>query len=397
MENRQPIAIMICDLNPLNSQDRSVLEIAWQLNREFPLQIHSISLAGYDNWPDMEHIQYRTRFTKPILLQYMNYQFDSWRRLKRNPTHWIQSTGIDSLTSSIVHVHFVHHRWQKVVHSLPPDKILSPSLLKNSYRNLVNFYKKEMEKLIYKPDKKYIAVSHAVKKELMEHFAIPSENIEIIYHGVDSTQFYPCQKDAKAMQVRQQMRRDLGLSDNDFILLHAGDLNARKGLFKALEVLSFLKKNDFNNVKLLAIGEGDQDKLIEESQTLDIEDKLILIPHTKDIRRYYWASDCLFFPSYYEPFGMAILEAMACGLPVVASETAGGSELIIDGENGLLFNPWGSAHEMANSLLPLLRDPHLGLRLGQAARATAENYTWERTGNQFRQFYKKLAHQESQG
>ena len=390
MQPKEPIAIMIHDMNPWGGQDRSMLEIAWRLNQEFPLEIHSFTLEGYDNWPNMEHVKYYAKYKNLILLKYLNYHFNSWRNLRNNPKSLVQSTGTASLNSSVVQVQFIHHTWQNLTAKMPPDKVRSHSLLNNSYHSFLNRYKKEMERLIYKPDKKYIAISHGIKKELMEHFEIPQESIDIIYHGVDSKHFHPWQDDPQATQTRQEVRTLLGLQDNDFALLHVGALHARKGLFKSLKVLSFLKKHDFKNIKLVAVGGGDQKKLIEASRELDVEDRLILAPHSKEIRNYYWAADCFFFPTFYEPFGMVILEAMACGLPTVTSEAAGASELIKEGENGLLFDPWGTPQEIANSLLPLLRDPNLGKQLALQGRRTAEKQTWEKVGQKYIEFYKRL-------
>lgn len=286
-------------------------------------------------------------------------------------------------------VQFIHHTWQKITEKLPPDKLKSESLLSRAYHSFLNLYKKELEDLIYTSDKKYIAISHGIKKELMEHFSIPPENIEIIYHGVDSTHFHPFEGDPLATKVRQDIRRELNIGDNDFVLLHVGALNARKGLFKSLEVLSFLKKHDFHNIKLLAVGGGDSQKLKQVSQELEVEDRFILAPHSKDIRNYYWAADCFFFPTFYEPFGLVILEAMACGLPVVVSETAGASELIHEGDNGLLVDPWASTQEIANSLIPLLRDSVFAKQLSLRGRQTAEAHGWDQVGQQYREFYKR--------
>ncbi len=390
MQNKPPIAIMIHDLNPWGGQDRSMLEIAWQLNKEFPLQIHSFSLQGYDNWPDMEPVQYEAAIKKPILLKYLNYQINSWRSLKQKQTRWVQSTGTASLTSDVVQVQFIHHTWQKIAGRMPPDKISSPSPVHQIYHKLLAYYKKELERRIYTADKKYIAISHSIKKELMENFKIPPQNIEIIYHGVDPTYFHPPSVSESAQSKREEVRSQLGIDANDFVLLHVGALNARKGLFQSFRTLGFLKDHGFDNVKLLAVGQGDQKILRRLSKEQNVEDRVILAPHSKDIRNYYWASDCFFFPTYYEPFGLVILEAMACGLPVVASDLAGGSELIEEGVSGFLFDPWSNIQTIGNTLLPLLRDPHLAQQMGQKARAVAETRSWEVVGDEYRQFYKKL-------
>lgn len=381
---------MIHDLNPWGGQDRSMLEIAWQLNKDFPLEIHSYSLQGFSNWPNMEHIKYETLIKKPILFKYLNYHLKSWRNLKTTKSAVVQSTGTASLRSDTVQIQFVHHSWQQIAKSLPADKIQTAGFFKEVYRALLDIYKRHLEKNVYLPKKHYIAISHSIKKELMEHFNIPSENITIIHHGVDNKQFVPTWESAEAQATRDQIRTSLGIKPTDVVLLHVGALNARKGLFQTIEILAHLKRNGFDNVKYLAVGQGETKLLNELIKSNDVEDRVILVPHSKEIRHYYWASDIFFFPTYYEPFGLVILEAMACGMAVATSDIAGGSELIEDGHNGILFNPHQSVAKIANKLVPILRDSEKRQSLGRHARLVAEQRSWEQVGKEYLDFYRKL-------
>lgn len=384
--NQDPlIAIMIHDLNPWGGQDRSMLEIAKQLNKNYALEIHSFTLEGENEWKDMNHIPYDNLIKKPMIVKYMNYHLNSWKKLKKSQSSWVQSTGLASLKSDVVQVQFIHHTWEKIKNRIERDE--TSSLLRNCYHKVLSLYNLLLEQQIYTPEKKYIAISHSIKKELMEHFQIPSENIEIIYHGVDPEHFYPYQDKKEAKLKRQEVRAQLGIQENDFVLLHVGALNARKGLYKSLQVLSSFKKNGINNVKLLAVGQGDQKSLKKWSEKLEISNDLILAPHSKDIRDYYWAADTFFFPSFYEPFGLVILEAMSCGLPTVTSSLAGGSELIVDNENGLLFDPNDRPKNIANTLLTVIRDPNKAKLLAEKARETAVEHSWINVGKQYNKFY----------
>ena len=391
MQTEKPIAIMIHDLNPWGGQDRSMLEIAWRLNKSFPLEIHSFSLEGYTDWPDMKHVQYHANIKKPILIKYLNYHFNSWQRLRHNQNQWIQSTGTASLKSNVVQVQFIHHAWQDVAKQLPEDKIRTPNPARRLYQDFLNAYKKQLEKSVYTPEKKYIAISHSIKKELMHYFSIPSENIEVIHHGVDCNYFSPWNQSSQGREQRQKIRNELNISEQDFVLLHVGALNARKGLLKSFEVMSFLKKQGFNHIKLLAVGQGDHKKLQQLYSQHDLDGRIIIAPHSKDIRNYYWASDCFFFPTYYEPFGLVILEAMASGLPVVTSHLAGGSELILDGSNGIIFDPHKRPKEIANQVARVFKDPSLRKQLGERARESALDHTWDRVGQEYQDFYKRIS------
>lgn len=390
MSKAEPIRILAQDLSPWRGQDKALLEIAWQLNQEFPLEIHSYSIEGYQDWPNMRHEAYSCLWPKNPLLRNINFQLKAWQKNRHTDSMISQSVGTSALSSDVIHVQFLQHSWRKVMGKLPPFKLQSHSLRENLSNSLWNWYRTYLETKIYQPNKKYVAVSHSMKKELMESFKIPQNNIEVIYLGVDSEHFYPVESKAESLEVRQKMRRDLGFKDRDFVLLHVGALDARKGLYKTLEVLSFLHQHQFDQVKVLAIGQGEAKKLDDYSRQLDIADQVVFLPHSKDVRAHYWAADALFFPTYYEPFGLIVLEAMASGLPVVISELAGVSELIDQGYNGLLFNPWQSVEDVANHLLPLLRDPQQAQAMAQQGRITAQANDWQKVGQAYRQFYQKL-------
>jgi glycosyltransferase involved in cell wall biosynthesis len=388
MDKKQPISIMIHDLNPWGGQDRSMLEIAWQLNKEFPLEIHSFSIEGYNNWPDMKHHKYEAKIKRPIFFKYLAYHIQSWFNLRnKEQKSIIQSTGTASLKSDVIQVQFIHHEWQKIAKTLPEDKATQPHFLKKIYHYFLNKYKLYLERKVYTPSKKYIAISHTIKKELMDNFKVPGDNISIIHHGVDLNYFKPASSDQKFMDQRLKVRADLNIKEDDTVLLHVGALNSRKGIFKSLEVLSYLKKQGFKNIKYLAVGQGDQKVLQPLIKKYDLEDIVILAPHTKDIRTYYWASDIFFFPTYYEPFGLVILEAMACGLPVMTSNSAGGAELLIDKHSGLLFSPHNSAEEIAQVLNTLLKDKKMTEELAKNAHAVAQSYSWSNVGKKYQNFY----------
>jgi UDP-glucose:(heptosyl)LPS alpha-1,3-glucosyltransferase len=233
-------------------------------------------------------------------------------------------------------------------------------------------YALHQERRHYTPEKHYTAASHKVKKQLMEYFAVPEEHIAIVYEGVDAGTYHPLSRSSNGAQQRQALRQQWGFEEQDFVVLHAAPLTARSGIFSSLQVLSYLNKNDFKRVRLLTLTPDPNPRVEEAVKNLNLEDHWFPTPPPVSESHSFWAADCLFAPTYYEPFGTPILQAMACGLPVVASEAAGASELITPGKNGLLCDPWASTQELANSLLPLLRDPQWGQNLAKQGLQLAE-------------------------
>jgi len=392
---KDKVQIMIHDLNPWGGQDRSMLEIAWQMNKTIPLDIHSYSLEGYENWPRMKHIRYQSKIKRPILFKYLSYHLQSARKIDSSCV--TQSTGTASLKSDVIQVQFIHHSWQKLQTQMPADKTQSWNPFRRLYRRGLNRYKLLLEKRLYSPEKKYIAISHGIKKELIEHFNIPPKNISIIYHGVDPDVFSPWWAKEDGEDQRKSLRESLGFADSDRVLLHVGALNARKGIFKSLETLQYLKDQDFRGVKLLLVGQGDPKIIDEAIRSLGLQEDVVICPHSKTIEDYYRAADVFFFPTYYEPFGLVILEAMACGLPVLTTSVAGASEILVESSKGALVSADAEIKTLVQKLTPLLKSSDLRRQAGEEAREIALKHSWDSVGSEYQVFYRKYFREQNKG
>jgi D-inositol-3-phosphate glycosyltransferase len=109
----------------------------------------------------------------------------------------------------------------------------------------------------------------------------------------------------------------------------------------------------------------------------------------RDLPNYYRAADALVVTSRYESFGLAAVEALASGLPVVAAQVGGLPSIITHGENGLLVR-WRCPEAFAEQLDLLLEDTALRARLSAAARSSVERFSWERIGDEVRALYQEL-------
>jgi glycosyltransferase involved in cell wall biosynthesis len=200
----------------------------------------------------------------------------------------------------------------------------------------------------------------------------------VVYNGVDLSRFRPDSERRRVLRANAKVR------DDQVVLLFAGRLIPRKGLDKVLAALAILSPHLRSSAVLWIAGgldygvEGDSDyvrglrAMISE---LGLEDQVCFfgyLPHEK-MPDLYCASDILVFPST-EPEGMplAIIEAMGCGLPVVASAVGGVPEAVSDGLSGFLVRPPGDPSAIARSVAALISDPVLRGRMGTCARRIAE-------------------------
>lgn len=175
--------------------------------------------------------------------------------------------------------------------------------------------------------------------------------------GVDLSRFRP-------VKLTGEKRREIGLGDDDFVMLNVGELSPRKNQPVAVEALALLP----DNVHLVICGQGpDHEALVQLAESLGVANRLHLLGYRSDIAEIIAASDAFVFPSLQEGLPVAVMEAMACGLPVVASKIRGiDPDLIVDHESGLVL-PETTPENIARAVKELMSDPELGKRLAATA------------------------------
>jgi len=213
--------------------------------------------------------------------------------------------------------------------------------------------------------KRIISVSQGVKREIMEQYGVPDEDIAVIPNGVDLEEFKPQNKES----FRGKIRGELGLDESDVVLVFTAWEFNRKGLRYIIEALPKTGKN----VKLLAVGGDNQGPYRDLAQKMGVKDRVVFTGHKLNVREYYAAADIFVFPTAYEAFSLSTLEAAASGLPVLAAKVNGTEELIKDGVNGFFITRDGA--DIADKIRQA-QDAGLD-RMGAQARKTALGYSWE--------------------
>ena len=389
MQSVRKLIIAIHDLHPWGGQDKSNLEILFGLSKKMPLEIHAYQFTDHRPWPSVTFTKY-AGLRRPLILKVLSYGFRSFFRFshfRKTEKVCVQSTGTATWDPDVFQIQFLHKTWQ----NLQADFNLEDDapFFKSIYHQILQLFNVWLEHRVYKKNKKYIAISHSIKKELIQNFQISEKNIRTIYHGVDSQYFCPPTTD-EAIAARERVRNELRIPKDALVLLHTGALNQRKGVPLALETIGVLKAEGFSNIHYIAVGAGDIKPLKKIATEEEISEYVHFIQHSKNIRDYYWASDVFFFPTVYEPFGLVILEAMASGLPCVVSPSAGGSELIEHEQNGLLIENILDPVSMAQQLATLIKNPAQQKRFSANAIATAQQRPWDIVSEEYFQFYQSL-------
>jgi len=226
-----------------------------------------------------------------------------------------------------------------------------------------------MERYSAKRADAVIVVSRENKEDIVSQYGIPENKVRVIHNGIDPDRF--------------------GISDLDTNrIVYVGRLHERKGVDRLL--LSFKKVLDEMDAGLTIVGSGEMEGPLKElAKKLDIEKSVRFSGFVDDdkIPGLYSSSSIFVMPSYYEGFGIVLLEAMASGLPVVATATGGAPELIENGVNGFLVT-----HEnMHESIISLLQDKALRKTCGARNRKiAADQYSWDAIADRTLEVYKTL-------
>ncbi len=213
-----------------------------------------------------------------------------------------------------------------------------------------------------------VAAISAGVADALARAGVRRERVTVIPSGVDCTHFRPPSADERA-----RARAALGLGNADLAVGAVGVLEPRKGHRYLLEAMALLGPGRAGGVGACALIAGDGTlarDLAAHVQRLGLGDKVRMLGHVADARALLWALDIFAMPSLKEGLGVALLEAMACGMVAVASRAGGIVEAVDDGLTGVLVPP-GDARALAAALAALTADPKRRLEMGAAARGRA--------------------------
>lgn len=230
------------------------------------------------------------------------------------------------------------------------------SEIKPIYRRLVQWACKQADGLIF--------VSQLDYEEHMASWHPDPSRMSVVYNGIDSRSF--------GKIGRGVARERLGLEAQTKIIGVVGRISRRKGYEFFLESAVIMKQEWGQDIRFLIVGGGSEEAYRQELEAriknLGIFPQVIFLGYRRDVISILPALDVFVLPSVIESLPIALLEAMASGIPVVATKVGGIPEVIVNGESGLLV-PAGDPQAIATAVLGILRSPDKGQKMAQAARA----------------------------
>lgn len=242
-------------------------------------------------------------------------------------------------------------------------------------------FKSVISKLVLRNADGVIALTNDMKKNISEIYA---GNVYVIPNGIEVDRFVSLSK--------RNSREELNIAEGDKVVIFVGRFRPEKDiacLIRAMEIL--VARNP--KVRALIIGEGpEEEKLVELTRKVNLDRHVNFAGQVapKKVPEYMAAADVFVLPSLSEGFPGVILEAMASGLPVVATRVTGIPEIITDGENGFLVSP-GDYKQIAEAVLPILENDELSQRMSENNKTKVKQYSWRNTVQMLEEVYMQVS------
>lgn len=247
------------------------------------------------------------------------------------------------------------------------------------------------ERMLWSRADRLLVVSNAVKHDVIESYGINPEKVRVVYNGVDADCFSP---EASAPRPGQ-----IAKLEGKKIILFVGHFGLRKGIFYLIRAMKHVR-SEVPDAHLVCVGGTPawlgrtnlEQMLRGEMRQNGVEGCVTLLDAVKntELTGFYQNSEVFVLPTYYEAFPKVVIEAMACGKPVVATKTGGIPELVSDGETGMLV-PFGSPEAISEKLISLLEDGELRAAMGRRGRERVERmFTWHAVAQRTKSAYDEL-------
>lgn len=229
-----------------------------------------------------------------------------------------------------------------------------------------------------------VGVGEAVRRALIDNEGIPDRRVGVLYNGIDVDAF-------AAAADRLTARRELGATPGEFVLLQVARLDYLKDHATAIRTLARAVAQ-VPQTRLVLVGDGPERPAIEaQIRGLNLGDKVRLLGTRGDVARLLHGADAFLLTSTSEGIPLTVIEAMAAGLPVVATGVGGLREVVAEGTTGFLA-PAKDDASLAGHLLRLASDAELRGRMGLAGRERAKRYFDEpRMAEDYGRLYRELA------
>ncbi len=254
-----------------------------------------------------------------------------------------------------------------------------PHFLKKKFGQSLSFWKTKRD--VHRADR-VIAVSQHTAKDVTMFFEFDKERVRVVYHGVDD-HFRPDIPMGSILEIKKNYR----ILTPQYILW-VGTLEPRKNLLTLIEAYSKLESLHSEYTLVLGGGPGwEYQNILTLARSLGNRIQITGYLPQEDLIPLYAGASLFVYPSFYEGFGLPLLEAMASGVPIVASKTSSLPEVV--GDAGILVDPL-SISDVSEGIRKLLKDSSLRSSFREKGIQRAKQFTWERAARETLKIYREI-------
>jgi glycosyltransferase involved in cell wall biosynthesis len=355
--------------------ERRILETATRLQNQAEITVYSGSKAGFKTPATIEGVNFVPYSSTDKIFPLDNWTFN--RSLSKSAkeinadvyeTHNVSGYGLLKEPRKQPFIHTIHGVLADEYLQAKANGDLSPrNWLANQFMR--NLAQKESE-TAQKADL-IVTISNYSIEKILKNYPVEKQKIRLVPNGVDTEKFKP-------QTTNSELKRSLGIDDKPCALF-VGNLVPRKGLQFLVQAAQTVTKQ-IGNAVFLIVGEGPQKNQIKaQLEKANLSKNFLFLGNLKDseLPAIYNCADVFVLPSIQEGQGIVLLEAQACGKPVVAFDVGGVNEAVQNGKTGFLAK-LGDTGELADALLKLLPDVVLAQKMGEAGREfVLGNFTWD--------------------
>jgi len=295
-----------------------------------------------------------------------------WRGERRHGAYdCVYSPGANCTQVNVSTAWFCQARQRDLLRSghFRPAPVTFEDRLRGWHRTFYANWYSQLENWFYASSRleKVICPAEVVRQDLMHCYSVDPQRLVVAHSGVDTSTF----NRERRFEVRDSVRKQLGLAPGDFCFLFIGTDWVRKCLLTVLDALAGVP-----GARLFAVGPYDPASYRRYAERAGVAGRVRFPPRRADIISYYAAADAVVAPSYYEPFGMIPLEAVACGVPAIITRQMGVAE-VLDDESAIILEDPADSAALAAAMRRLMEDAGLRQRLVNHGELRARMSPWD--------------------
>jgi glycosyltransferase involved in cell wall biosynthesis len=346
---------MIKILHIINSLDiggneRYLLQLLEHLPREGFHQEVCVPDRGKDATRDLEHECHRLGIPVRVFRVLGNLDASALLKLQQ-----IILKG----RYDVVHTHLIYSQLYGRMAAISAKT----KCIVSSEQNVYDFKRRPpflwIERWLGKRTQRVVACSNKVRDHLIANVGLSPLKVVVVPNAVDTNLFFPVKPGSSLYPKVEDVRKELRLEPGDTVIGSVGHMSRQKGQRFLIDAIPRVLLR-YPHAKFVFVGRGRlQRTLTDQARELGVEQAVRFAGIREDVPLVLNCFDLFVLPSLWEGFGTAIVEALACGVPVVASKVGGIPEIIEDGMNGILVPP-GRSRPLAQAIIGSLDDPSLG-------------------------------------